>query len=71
MSVVSDIAKQAIEQSIAGDRIVTLDYDLDLLAELETLSDNSVEAFGVTEFWGRDDAHNTWRVHVRDERGSK
>lgn len=60
-------AKSAIRESITRDRIVTLDYDADLVDELSSLCDDSVEAYGLTEYWGTDEDGDSWRVHVVDE----
>lgn len=59
-------ACHAIAQSVAEDRIVTLEHDPAVRAALETLSDDSVEGHGTTELWGQDGAGYPWRVHVRD-----
>ena len=58
-------AQQAIDDSISQNRIVHIDEptqeDLDCLM---VESDDSVENGPVTEYWGRDEDSNDWRVHV-------
>jgi hypothetical protein len=61
------VAADAIDRSISHTEIVTIDYDSDAASDLSAASDDSVEANGLTEYWGTDDDGNEWRVHMRDE----
>jgi hypothetical protein len=57
-------AKEAIYESIVRNRIVTIDYDPHEYAYLEEHCDNSVDNGLETEFWGRDEDGDDWRVHL-------
>lgn len=57
--------EQAIDQSVAQDRIVTLDYDGDAERMLNAACDDSVVAFSRTEYWGTDEDGNNWRIHMQ------
>jgi hypothetical protein len=64
----SNIAQQAIDQSIAETSIIHLPYDADaaetLLAECEDWTEGNTE----TEYWGADsDTGAEWRVHMAAE----
>ena len=63
-----EAVETAIEQSVRETRIVTLNPDArsypDVALELDAQCDDYVEARGVLEFWGLDDAGQEWRVHV-------
>lgn len=61
------VAANAINRSISHTEIVTIDYDSDAASDLSAASDDSVEANGLTEYWGTDDDGNEWRVHMRDQ----
>ena len=57
-------ATEVIAKSAARDQIITVDAgDIDIEA-LRTAATNWVENGHVTEYWGRDEEGDTWRVHV-------
>jgi hypothetical protein len=59
---------RAIRDSVTTNSIVTIDGDADVRRELTSRCDNSVDTTGergpLTEYWGRDDDGDDWRVHV-------
>ena len=67
----NNVAEQAIKRSISHNEIVTLDlavipYDSAILTDLLVACDDSVDANdNVTEYWGKTEEGNEWRVHVR------
>jgi hypothetical protein len=56
--------EQAIEESILQDRIVHVDVSDEEMDELSAESDAEVENGSETEYWGKDEEGNTWRVHA-------
>lgn len=58
-------AKAAIDRSVSHNEIVTLDYAYEVATDLSAESEDSVEANGVTEYWGTRDDGEEWRVHLR------
>jgi hypothetical protein len=69
--------EQAIRESIARDRIVTIGSDASIREALSSLADDSAEMSyyrgpdappgEMTEYWGTDDDGDHWRVHVLHE----
>lgn len=57
--------QSAIDESILRDMIVHMEADEDDLRSLTAEADDYVEVDEfLTEFWGRDDEGNDWRVHA-------
>jgi hypothetical protein len=60
--------EQAIEESILQDRIVHVEASDEEMNELSAESDDEVENGSETEYWGKDEEGNTWRVHATPRR---
>lgn len=56
-------ARQAIEESIQKNTIVTLRADNDLVNDLMALADDYTENGVIYEYWGTED-DDEWRVHL-------
>lgn len=65
MNNISDIAINAIWDSVAHTEIVTIDDAPGLRYALLVRCDDNVENEGVAEYWGTDDDGNAWRIHIR------
>lgn len=68
-------AADAIARSISHTEIVTLSFDAERNEKIDAMhvkgdllnaSEDWVESGSVTEYWGKDDDGNEWRVHVRE-----
>jgi propanediol utilization protein len=57
-------AQQAIEQSVRQDEIVHIEWSSEAEETLLAECDASVDAYGVTEYWGTTEDGHDWRVHV-------
>jgi hypothetical protein len=56
--------EQAIEESVLRDQIVHVEASDEEMDELSAESDDWVENGSETEYWGKDEDGNTWRVHA-------
>jgi hypothetical protein len=66
MTTAERTVSDAIDRSGSHTEIVTLDYDADVLAALESMiTDGAVDGNDAYEFWGTRDDGRAWRVHVR------
>jgi len=57
-------AAELIRTSVRENRIVHARTDLAVSAGLSMESEDSVEADGITEYWGVTDDGEPWRVHM-------
>lgn len=56
--------QQAIAESVEFSTVVRLESTPERVAELRTLSDDSVRCNDEHEFWGTDADGHHWRVHL-------
>lgn len=57
-------ANQAIEQSIERNEIVHMDYDATAAETLMVECDDHTTSNDEEEYWGENEAGETWRVHM-------
>lgn len=56
-------ASAAIARSISHNEIVTIDWTVQLAADLHDASDDSVDTGDTVEYWGEIEGEH-WRVHL-------
>lgn len=55
---------QAIEQSVAQDETVHIEWTAEAAADLAVECDDSAETETVVEYWGTTEDGATWRIHL-------